>query len=883
MNNNHNMKNFKNGYVFRTNQPTVILIIDPRDGSIVDANDGACNFYHYTKKEILRKNICDINTLPMEQIFKKIKEVNLEINNQFIFHHRLANGEIKKVKVHSGPIKINNQSLIYSIVNKVTEKHEFRELLRQSNRDIRQIFNKINDPIVLIEFDEINNFKCIIDVNNETCLRFGYTRKELLKISSSNLSKLFANIEEIGFFKINLFKKHNVTCDITFVTKNGKKMLTEVNCSLLQLYEKKIGILVIRDITERKKIEEKLKNAYLELNQIFNNTGDGMCIIDTDFNITSINSRLLDLLELNKDKVVGKKCYEIFPDFTCDTKNCPMIQLKKGKNQFIYEAEKNLTNKKIPFIITTTPLITSDNRISGIIQSYKDISRLKDHEKALMNAKIYAEEANNFKTQFLANMSHEIRTPMNGIIGIIDLLEDTNLSREQKEYVDTLKYSADRLLVIINDILDITKIEAGKIQVKNQSINTKNYFENTIKYFNLQAKRKNIKFFTSIDPTIPKKLMGDFNKLNKVLFNLLSNAIKFTEKGHISLEVRLVKQYDDNVELEFSIRDTGIGIQKNRLEDIFQSFTQIDVSNNRQYKGTGLGLTITKKLVEIMGGSIKVDSQYGKGSTFTVQLKFNFDESNKIINSISDNEDLDLNYQLPAGLRILLAEDDYINQKIIKKILEKNGWDVTEALNGMEVFEHLEEKSFDIILMDINMPKMDGYETTKLIREKENGEHIPIIAMTAAAMKQDKERCFKLGMDAYLSKPVKADSLNNTILSILKEKNNLKDIIEKFNGDKELLCEIIDDVISDEYQKQFIENMENHIKDKNFKKISDHAHKFMGSISYFGSLHILKLIDDIKRECKKRDLNRTQLIFNSLKKDFNDLKQNLIFYKTMLK
>lgn len=755
MNSNQRINNFENGYVFRTNRPTIILIVDPENGDIVDANDGACNFYLYSKEEILKKNICEINTLPRKELFKRMKEIKLEISNQFIFHHRLSNGEIKKVKSHSGPIKINNRSLIYSIVNELTDKDEFRKLLKQSNRDIRQIFNKINDPIVLIEFDEKNDFKSIIDVNNETCLRLGYTREELFKLSPVGIRMLFAKDEDIRFFKNELFEIHRVTCDITFISKEGKKILTEVNCSLLQLYEKNMGIMVVRDITTKKKYEEALKAA-----------------------------------------------------------------------------------------------------------------------------KIYAEEANNIKTQFLANMSHEIRTPINGIIGIVDLLKDTYLNSQQKEYISLLKYSADRLLVIINDILDITKIEAGKFDIENDNIITKTYFGKTVKYFELQAKAKKIKFFSNIDTSIPKIIIGDADKINKVLFNLLSNAIKFTEKGHIILRIQVVKKYKDSIELEFSVRDTGIGIQQSDFEDIFEGFRQVDSLSNKKYEGTGLGLTITKKLIELMGGRIKVDSQYGSGSTFTVTLKLGYGELEE--NKKSNKEDLYLNPKKPLKLNILLAEDDYINQKIIKRVLEKNNWIVTEVFNGKEVLRRLEEKYFDIIIMDINMPEMDGYETTKLIREKEKNIHVPIIAMTAAAMKQDKEKCLGLGMDAYISKPVKPDNLNNIIINVLNGNLNLKNIIERFDGDEKLLCEIIEDIICSKYEKEFIGNMEKYIQNSEWEKLKNCAHKFKGSISYFQSSIMLNLIEEIKRQCQRGDLHRIEDLFTNLKEEFIELKGNLKNYQKMI-
>lgn len=328
--------------------------------------------------------------------------------------------------------------------------------------------------------------------------------------------------------------------------------------------------------------------------------------------------------------------------------------------------------------------------------------------------------------------------------------------------------------------------------------------------------------------------------------------------------------------------DTDIG--KNRLDDIFESFNQLDSSSSRKYGGTGLGLTITKKLIELMGGSIKLTSEYGKGSIFSAQFEFVFkklkDKKSKSIVS----ENLRLGYYIPKKLNILLAEDDCINQKIFKKILEKKRWTVTIASNGKEALNYLLEDSFDIILMDINMPELDGYEAAKLIAEKKNAHdgQIPIIGISVTAMQEDKERCLEIGMDAYVSKPVKAHNLYSVILKVLNRKAKVNTLIQRFDGDRELISEIINEIICDEYEQGFLNNIEKYIQHSNFKNLSRHIHKFKGGIAYFEASSILNLLEEMQTKCEKKDLCNIEHLYINLKREFAKFKNDLIDSKKII-
>jgi len=393
----------------------------------------------------------------------------------------------------------------------------------------------------------------------------------------------------------------------------------------------------------------------------------------------------------------------------------------------------------------------------------KTILQLENTQKELIEAKETAELANKYKSEFLANMSHEIRTPMNAILGIVEIMLDSSIAEEHQNSLRLLKHSAESLLNLLNDILDLSKVEAGKLTIKNSLFDLHSLIQNIEALFEVSAKKKNLDFQVKISSEVPRYIFADALRLKQIFINLISNALKFTEEGYVKVELFVETSRYKN--LIITVEDTGIGISKDKLEQIFEAFVQVDLSTTKRWGGAGLGLSICKGLVDLMSGTIKVTSELNKGSKFYVSIPLIHQSSYPKETKFKLQTDFDdeVYFKTSNQLKILIVDDNEINHLIANRMLTKKGHIVTSVYNGIEAIESIKKNKYDLVFMDVNMPEMDGLEATLRIREIEmasSSPQVPIIAMTAYAKAEDKVRCLKTGMNDYISKPINVKELD---------------------------------------------------------------------------------------------------------------------------
>jgi len=495
--------------------------------------------------------------------------------------------------------------------------------------------------------------------------------------------------------------------------------------------------------------EEKIRTFY-ELSPI------GISLTDMQGKFVEFNEAFQRICGYTAKELNELDYWDLTPIKYKDTEQEQLDSLNKTGKYGPYEKEYIQKGGHLIPLRLSGVLITAEDGSSYIWSLVEDITQQKQYQNELHFAKEQAETAYKAKSAFLANMSHEIRTPLNGVLGICQLLQDTQLDKEQNNLLSTMTSSGNSLLTIINDILDYSKIESGKIELESQSFNLYELVESGIHLLQVNANKKQILLENNIKDR-RLSFMGDKTRLNQVIINLIGNSIKFTEKGKVVISVAINNKTEQKVSFTLSISDTGIGISKEKQGIIFNNFSQADDSITRNFGGTGLGLAISQKLVKLMSGEIKVDSELGKGSTFYVNLTLPI--SSRI--NIQNRRKVDQKTQFD-GLSILLVEDDKVNQMVAIKMLKKLKCNVSLANNGQEAINLFSTHKFDIVFMDMQMPVMDGIEATQLIRKQDSTT--PIIAMTANVMKEDKEKCINSGMNDFIAKPVHMSELNDKLI-----------------------------------------------------------------------------------------------------------------------
>ncbi len=513
--------------------------------------------------------------------------------------------------------------------------------------------------------------------------------------------------------------------------------------------------------SERLQTEQKLQ-------AITNSAQDAILMIDTQGKITYANPAVLAIFGYQPDEMLGENLHDLLaPErYLADHKAAFHEFLRSGTGNAVGKTVElsalHKSGQEIVVELSLTSIFFSGGwHAVGIV---RNITERKKIDVELAKRTEEAEEASRLKSTFLATMSHDIRTPISGVIGLSDLLQETDLTEEQREYAALISRSGESLLGLINDILDFSKIEAGKLEMEKINFDLHITMNDIVALFAHRIAESALLLEYRYDPAIQASLIGDPGRISQIVNNLVGNAIKFTHEGKVTINTKLQGELDNFVTILFEVCDTGIGIPHDRLAAVFSPYTQADGSTTRKYGGTGLGLAICKQLAELMDGEIGVTSEIGKGSTFWFTARFEKQTVGTPLASEIQLENIHdtLDQAVVRSRRILLAEDNPINQKIAVITLNKLGHSVDVAVNGLEALRALESTDYDLVLMDCQMPEMDGFEATAKIRDPESNvinHNIPIIAMTANAMKGDREQCIEAGMDDYLTKPVKKDSL----------------------------------------------------------------------------------------------------------------------------
>ena len=603
-----------------------------------------------------------------------------------------------------------------------------------------------------------------------------------------------------------------------YLRPDGSTITVEVHEQLLRDQASRVvGMrLAAIDMTEGKKSEDQAYEAASELRALFQTFPDLFIRLDRNGRVLDSTGGQSSDQFLSPDKFRGKNLEDLLPAGVVDQLREGQEKARKTKAPQIVEfnvdsraGQQVYETRVVPLdwehSIATLRNITARKNDEKRLQEYAQELERKNEE--LESALVTAREATQLKSRFLANMSHEIRTPMNGVLGMTDFLLGTSLTAEQQEFAGSIKKSADALLTLINDILDLSRIEAGKLRLDRLPFSLAATIEESSSLFALQARTKGLDFSSAVSGDLPEMLAGDPGRVRQVLTNLIGNAVKFTDSGRIDVEAELVRPTEDGFLVRFTVRDTGIGIPPEQQSRLFESFTQGDGSSTRKYGGTGLGLSISKQLVELMGGELGVVSQPGEGSHFWFTASFG---KAGIVAPVAPPKraipvpasptpavpappaapKVPIPSTKPASvaqeksnsglrkLRVLLAEDNEINQRIALRLLEKLGLGAEAVDNGRAAVEALAQKNYDLVLMDCMMPEMDGFEATAVIRNRERGKgHTPICALTANAMEGDREKCLAAGMDDYISKPVGIDKLREVVERLVHRKESSADLV----------------------------------------------------------------------------------------------------------
>lgn len=751
---------------YALDQSSMVLVLD-KDRRIVSANELFCATTQYTEPELLGKSFDMTDPDYHSRWFLKQLWDTVEAGEVW-------KGELKnKTKLGTNywtdtvivPIQdnadkpeeyivlqhdISSKKVIQEEVEEINEA-EFAKLYQQQQHYIAEIeersaeweryFQISVEMIVVFNYDGV-----LTRINPAFRKALGYSPKEL---HGQHFSKFVHKDDlEEAYRQYENLKEGREVVGFENRWKNYNGEYLWMSWQAIMDPETKYLYCVSRDITTQKDTQSRIRDFTHTLNQT-----TSVIVLDEKQRITSVNQKFCEISGYQTKEVLNQPYHTLQlkyqnKSFWKDVQ----ASIQRGKIWQGEVCEQTKNGRKYWTYTSIVPFPNENGIPAQYIITQSDITNRKNLEDKLREAKEEADKNAKIKENFLANMSHEIRTPMNGVLGFSRLLLQTDMNTTQHEYAQSIYSSAENLLVIVNDILDVSKIESGTFQLHEIPFNLKKRIEEGLSILKLSVQRKNLDFSIDIDETIPPIIMGVPDRLSQILINLVGNAIKFTKEGYVRLSVTIKNNY-----LIFQVKDSGIGIPSDKLDTIFESFTQAENYTTREYSGTGLGLSISRKLVNVMGGQIGVESVLGEGSTFYFTLPYR--EANAEIAATESLSD-EATHAAEAPL-ILIVEDNTVNQELTQIYLNLLECNYHIAYNGEEALDCIRHHDYDLILMDIQMPKMDGMAATVAIRKI--NDHVPILAMSAHALEREREKCFEIGMNDYLAKPFKVEALKEIL------------------------------------------------------------------------------------------------------------------------
>lgn len=845
--------------------PFSILIYSLDTLDILNVNETAVKNYGYSKSEFYKLNVTDLHKdqdkLVVVEHIAAIKSGSFE---EKIWSHVKKNGEIAFVKITGVTTEFDHKPARIVVIEDITARKTLEAKNVNQQRKYADLVEKSSDLIFGMSSDGKFLF-----ANNVTCKLTAYAEEELLTMNFSELIRHDYQKRVVSFYRFQLESRTETTySEFPIISKEGEEIWLGQNVNISQDKSDDIEISAIaRVITEKRAFEKSLLRSEEKLRSIIENMELGLLETDREGNIVKAYSSFCSIIGYAPEELEGTDGRFLLDQEGVDIMAAQQIDRVKGETG-VYEIQlicKDKTKKWL--LISGAPFYDRNNRFAGSIGVHLDISDRKKIAAELLTAKNIAENSLKVKEAFLANISHEIRTPLNAIIGLSEVLSNSQLDTDQGEMIAQVSVASSNLLSLINDLLLLSKIEANGIVLKPGIYSIQRTIEETAMMLENGAAEKGLEFILELD--LSPNAHHQFDKLRfvQVIQNLVSNAIKFTSEGYVKISAKFL---DSKEEIEISIEDSGIGILTNELNSVFDGFVQGSNNNPEIYGGTGLGLSIVHNIVDMMGGEVEV-KQLDSGTCFTLNFSFPIKEVLQV--QVQENEIIDFDISELEGTTVLVAEDNIVNQSLIEKILSEWNIDFRIVNNGKEAVETLENENFDVILMDIRMPVLNGIEATRIIRNTLKNYSTRIIAFTANALDDGNLEYWEAGFNDVLIKPfVQKDLLRLLIMNSSRKSKEMREQLIKFAQNDLAFAETLKSVFIEDSMKR-VSDMKQALIADDYQQISDLSHAMKPSLAHLASENIQAL--NLLLESKKIDANQLSSKLNVFEIHMNILIEDL--------